>query len=75
MLVMGNGTAFTLSVLCFKNTEESRGHETKLSLTGIRESGDHFCHGGLSTNTGQPVIICKQEPGNKHFQLSKMHML
>lgn len=68
MLEMGNRLAFfTLSVLCPKDAEESGGHETKLSLTGIRERGDHFRHGGLSTNTGQPVIICEQEPGNEHL--------
>lgn len=66
-LLTGNRMAFTLSILRLKDAEESGGHETKLSLTGIRKCGDHFCHGGLATNTGQPVIICKQEPGNKYL--------
>lgn len=67
MLVISNRLPFTLSVLCLKDAEKPGGHETKLSLTSIRQSGDHFCHGGLSTNTGQPVIISKQEPRNKHL--------
>lgn len=52
----------TLDLVCLENPEEPGGQEAKLSLTGVRESCNHLCHGGLPSDTGQAVIISEKEP-------------
>lgn len=52
----------TLDLISLKNPEEPGSQEAELSLTGVRESCNHFSHGGLASDAGQAVVIGKQEP-------------
>lgn len=52
----------TLDLVGLENPEEPGRQEAELSLTGVRESCNHLCHGGLPSDAGQAVIISEQEP-------------
>lgn len=55
-------SSLTLDLVIFEDPEEPSSHEAKLSFTGIWKSCNHFSHGGLPSDTGQTIIIRKQEP-------------
>lgn len=55
----------TLRIFSLEYSKEPGRQKAKLSLTGIRESRDHFSHRCFSTYTGQPVVICEQKPWGK----------
>lgn len=60
----------TLSLLGFEHPEESSGQEAELPLAGVRQRGDHLGHGRLPTHTGQTVVVCEQEPGERNMKSS-----